>query len=63
MAALSQKLFPKNNEMIRWLPPPANGWTQSRDIKPIAAKSFMQRWRSGEIKAIDSRQKSSSRQE
>jgi len=49
MAALSQKLFPKNNGMIRWLPPPANGWTQSRDIKPIAGKSFMQRWRSGEF--------------
>jgi len=49
MAALGQKLFPKNDNMIRWLPPPANGWTQSRDIQPIAGKSFMQRWRSGEF--------------
>jgi L-lactate dehydrogenase complex protein LldF len=43
--ACGQKLLPQHNGMIRWLPPPLNGWSRSRDIQPIAAKSFIQRWR------------------
>lgn len=40
-----QKLFPKHMGMIRRLPFPLHGWTQSRDFKPIAEKSFMRHWR------------------
>jgi len=47
MAAFGQKFFPTNNGMIRRAPPPVNGWTQSRDIKPVTGESFMSRWRSG----------------
>ena len=47
MASIGQKFFPKNHGMIRWLPPPMNGWTQARDIHPIAERSFMQRWKKG----------------
>jgi len=46
-ASLGQKLFPQKNGMIRRLPGPFNGWTQNRDIKPIAGESFMQRWKKG----------------
>jgi L-lactate dehydrogenase complex protein LldF len=33
--------------MIQRLPPPVGGWTQSRDIKPIAGESFIKRWKKG----------------
>ncbi|MFH1155095.1 MAG: LutB/LldF family L-lactate oxidation iron-sulfur protein [Pseudomonadota bacterium] len=41
---LIQKLFPRTNGMIPSLPG-VRGWTQSRDIQPVAKKSFMERWR------------------
>ena len=44
IARLGQKLLPIENGMIRHLPPPFNGWTQSRDLKPLAAKSFNELW-------------------
>ena len=47
LAGLGQQLLPQKNGMLRRLPPPMNGWTQSRDIRPIAAESFLQRWRKG----------------
>jgi L-lactate dehydrogenase complex protein LldF len=47
LAFLGQKFFPQKDGMLRWLPPPMSGWTRSRDIKPIAAESFIQRWRRG----------------
>ena len=47
MASFGQKFFPKKDGMIRRLPPPVNGWTLSRDIKPVANESFMQRWKKG----------------
>jgi L-lactate dehydrogenase complex protein LldF len=47
IAAMGQKLFPQKDGMIRRLPPPMHGWTQSRDIKPIQAESFIKRWRRG----------------
>ncbi len=50
LAALGQNLLPKNKGMIRRLPPPMSGWTQGRDIQPVAGKSFIDRWRSGEFK-------------
>jgi L-lactate dehydrogenase complex protein LldF len=49
LAVFGQKFFAENNGMIRWLPPPMNGWTHSRDIRPIARKSFIQRWRTGQF--------------
>ena len=50
LAAAGQKLLPHRNGMIRHLPKPMQGWTQSRDMQPIAAKTFMGRWRKGEFK-------------
>ncbi len=47
LAALGQKLLPHRDGMIRWLPPPLHGWTQGRDLRPLAKESFMQRWRKG----------------
>ena len=49
LAALGQSLLPKNIDLIRRLPPPMGGWTRNRDIQPVAKKSFMDRWRSGDI--------------
>ena len=46
-ASFGQKFFPQKDGMISRLPPPFNGWTQSRDIKPIAGESFMSRWKRG----------------
>jgi len=31
--------------MIHRLPFPFSGWTRSRDIKPLARESFMDRWK------------------
>ena len=47
LAGLGQKVLPQKRGMLRRLPPPMNGWTRSRDIRPIAAESFIQRWRKG----------------
>ena len=46
-ASFGQKIFPQKDGMIRRLPPPVAGWTRGRDIKPLADKSFMQRWKKG----------------
>lgn len=40
-----QKVIPKHNSMISKLPFPLNGWTKSRNLKPIAKKSFIQAWK------------------
>jgi L-lactate dehydrogenase complex protein LldF len=45
LAAFGQRFLPENKGMIRWAPPPLNGWTKSRDLKPIAGKRFIQRWK------------------
>jgi L-lactate dehydrogenase complex protein LldF len=47
LAAIGQKILPQKDGMIRRLPPPMSGWTRSRDIRPIATESFIQRWRKG----------------
>lgn len=47
LAALVQKLMPQRDGMIRRLPPPVSGWTQGRDLRPLAKESFIQRWRKG----------------
>jgi len=50
LASLGQKLLPRKNGMLRFLPPPFSGWTKSRDLRPVAGKSFTERWRNGEYK-------------
>ena len=45
LAAAGQKLLPRSGAMIRRLPPPMQGWTQSRDLHPLAETTFMERWR------------------
>jgi L-lactate dehydrogenase complex protein LldF len=47
LGAVGQKILPQKEGMINRLPPPMSGWTVSRDIKPIAAQSFIDRWRKG----------------
>ncbi len=45
LSAAGQKLLPRTGAMIRRLPPPLQGWTQSRDLHPLAGVTFMERWR------------------
>jgi len=45
LAAFGQKFLPQKEGMLRRLPPPMSGWTQGRNIKPLAEKSFIQRWK------------------
>jgi L-lactate dehydrogenase complex protein LldF len=52
LSALGQNFLPKNKDMLRRLPPPMSGWTRGRDIQPLAEKSFMDRWRSGDIDQV-----------
>jgi L-lactate dehydrogenase complex protein LldF len=47
LASFGQRFLPHNNGMIRWLPPPMNGWTRQRDIHPVAKETFIQRWKKG----------------
>ena len=50
LAASGQKLMPQQNGLLRRMPPPMNGWTHSRDIKPFAQESFIQRWKRNQEK-------------
>ncbi|MFO7644845.1 MAG: LutB/LldF family L-lactate oxidation iron-sulfur protein [Desulfosarcina sp.] len=45
VAAAAQKLMPHRRGMIRRLPPPLAGWTQQRDIRPLATETFSKRWK------------------
>jgi L-lactate dehydrogenase complex protein LldF len=47
-AAAGQRLLPRAGGMIRRLPPPVQGWTQGRDLQPLASETFMARWRRNE---------------
>ena len=40
---VGQKAFVHDNS-ISWLPPPLNGWTSGRDLKPVPPHSFRQWW-------------------
>ncbi|MBU1343605.1 MAG: iron-sulfur cluster-binding protein [Proteobacteria bacterium] len=40
-----QKVFPRENGLLKKLPLGLNGWTASRDIKPIAPHSFILLWK------------------
>lgn len=44
-AALFERILPHRKGMIRRLPPPFHGWTQTRDLPPLASRSFMRRWK------------------
>ncbi|KGM44202.1 [Fe-S]-binding protein [Alkalispirochaeta odontotermitis] len=46
-ASIGQKLLPDKNGMLRYLPPPFNGWTKERDIPAVADESFIKRWKKG----------------
>ena len=46
MGTLIQRFFPRYNGMIRKMPG-FNGWTLSRDVKPLAKQTFMDKWRKG----------------
>ncbi len=45
LASVGQKLIPKQDQMIRRLPF-AGGWTRSRDLKKIANRRFVHRFKS-----------------
>jgi L-lactate dehydrogenase complex protein LldF len=45
LAAFGQKFIPQKDGMLRRLPPPMSGWTQGRNIRPLAKKSFIQLWK------------------
>ncbi|MEJ2165166.1 MAG: LutB/LldF family L-lactate oxidation iron-sulfur protein [Desulfobacterales bacterium] len=47
LASIGQKILPQQNGMLHRLPPPMNGWTQSRDMKKVAGESFIKRWKKG----------------
>ena len=47
-AQLLQRLLPTNRGMLRFLPPPFNGWTKSRDMQPLAAETFAQWWKANQ---------------
>ena len=40
-----QFILPQKAGMIRRLPPPLDGWTRSRDMKPLARETFADRWK------------------
>jgi L-lactate dehydrogenase complex protein LldF len=46
---LLQKMLPKKNSMIAWMPPPFNGWTSSRHMKPLAETSFSEKWKQNKL--------------
>ena len=44
-AYVGQKFLPENNKMISRLPLAGKGWTQSRDLKPLPGRSFIDRYK------------------
>ncbi len=46
-SALGQTVLPQSGGMLRRLPPPFDGWTRSRNLKPLAKRSFIQQWSDG----------------
>lgn len=47
LAAFGQKFLPQKDGMLRRLPPPMSGWTQGRDLRPLANEGFIRRWKKG----------------
>ena len=46
-----QKCMPAMDGMLRHLPPPVDGWTLSRNLKPLADHSFHERWNKKGLKS------------
>jgi len=44
LAGIGQKLLPRSAGMLTRLPPPFDGWTHGRDLKPLAKESFGRYW-------------------
>jgi len=44
LAAMACRFLPSKSGMIRRMPPPFHGWTQSRDMYPPVQKTFIERW-------------------
>jgi len=44
-ASIAQRALIGSDGMIHRLPYPLDGWTRSRDLKPLATKSFLARWK------------------
>lgn len=44
-AGVGQGVMPRSDGMLTRLPPPLDGWTRSRDIRPLAKESFNRRWK------------------
>ncbi len=44
-ARLGQRFLPRSGEAIRRLPGPLGGWTLSRDLRPLAGESFLEKWK------------------
>ncbi len=49
LCAIFQKIIPKTNGMISKMPFGFKGWTQSRDLPPLADKSFLTIWKNRKI--------------
>lgn len=45
IGVIGQKCLPRKAGMLKWLPPPAHGWTKGRDMKAFSDKSFVARWK------------------
>ena len=45
LSSLLQRVLPSNRASLHRLPYPFSGWTKSREMKPLASKSFMARWK------------------
>ncbi len=48
-ACIGQKFLPKNSKMTGWLPLAGSGWTQSRDLKQFAERSFIDRFKNNSV--------------
>lgn len=49
-ALLGGKVMPKSEGWLRKLPGPLSGWTFSRDLPPLARVSFIEQWKSTEVR-------------
>ena len=47
-ARLGSKFMPKSEGWLRKLPGPLAGWTSSRDLPPLARRSFIDQWKGAE---------------
>ncbi len=45
---LFQRFLPTNKGMLCFLPPPFSGWTQSRDMQPLAGETFARWWKNNQ---------------